>query len=81
MDKRVVPLLQVGPCPPGSILTILGGDETTNRPKKAKALHYGHSAAFFGDPHNFTPDSTTSFIVEVREGGREGEGGRLCLFN
>ena len=81
LGRPVVPLLQVGPCPQGKILTIIGGECTTNKPKKGKRvakLHYGHGAGFLGV---LTLDSTTSFVVEVSEGGREGEGGRLCLFN
>ncbi|GMI25396.1 hypothetical protein TrRE_jg524 [Triparma retinervis] len=66
VGQPVVPLLKVGPCPQGKILTIIGGERTTNKPKKGKKnetkLHYGHGAGFLGV---LTLDSTTSFVVET----------------
>ena len=69
MGKLVNPLLQVA-CPAESTITLVGGEETTNKPKRKETIfHYGHGATFFGNPGNpphCTVESTTSVVVEVR---------------
>jgi len=69
MGRPVIPLLQVA-CRAGSTITLVGGEETTNKPKRKETIfHYGHGATFFGNPGNpphCTVESTTSVVVEVR---------------
>ena len=71
MGRLVIPLLQVA-CRAGSTITLVGGEETTNKPKNNRVttkLRYGHGAAFLGNPGNPPPctvESATSVVVEVR---------------
>jgi len=66
MGRPVIPLLQVA-CRAGSTITLVGGEETTNKPKKKGTIfRYGHGAAFLGNPPHCTAESNTSVVVEVR---------------